>query len=382
MLQPKLGILVLATLLISNLPGAQVKSRQSYFMYVGTYGTGIYASVYEPGSKEIKTSELVGELPNASFIIDDPSHRSLYAVGEDEHGSVASFGIDATTGKLRLQNKVAVKGAGPCHLSLDQAAKMLFVANYSSGSVTVLPVESDASLGEPSQVLQLAGKGPVTDRQEGPHAHEAVISPDHHFVFVPDLGADKVRAFSIDAANHQLKSRPDLDVSVTPGMGPRHLTFGSGSKFVYVVGELNSGVTAFKYHAGKFMPIQSLSTLPKGVTGITKTSDGKTVENNPAEIAYVDSTKTVYVSNRGHNSISVFHADTRNGKLTMIQNVPTQGDEPRHFATDPTGHMLFVANQNSNNIVLFNIAEDGKLAPTGQTINVTKPVCVLFVPAG
>ncbi len=382
MLQPKLGILILTTLLTSHLPGAEETSRQSFFMYVGTYGEGIYVSRYNPGVAEMKTPELAGELHNASFVIDDPTHRSLYAVGEDDHGSVASFGINATTGRLRLQNKVAAKGAGPCHLSLDPTAKMLFVANYSSGSLTVLPIESDASLGEPSQILQLKGKGPVADRQEGPHAHEAVISPDHHFVLVPDLGADKVRAFSIDAVSHQLKSRPDLDVSVTPGMGPRHLAFGSGSKFVYVVGELNSGITSFKYHAGKFTPIQSLSTLPEGVTGITKTPDGKTVENNPAEIAYVDSTKTVYVSNRGHNSISVFHADNKNGKLSMIQNIPTQGDEPRHFAVDPTGRILFVANQNSNNIVLFNISRDGKLTSSGQTVNVTKPVCVLFVPAG
>jgi 6-phosphogluconolactonase len=209
-------------------------------------------------------------------------------------------------------------------------------------------------------------------RQTGPHAHAVVLSPDNRFVFVPDLGLDQIRSYRLDASNATLTPTDPPFVSVKPGSGPRHFAFSPNGKFAYSVHEMGSMVTVWSYAAdsGKLTELQTISTLPADFHG----------EDNSAEIETDAKGRFLYASNRGHDSITVFAIDPADGKLRVLEHVPTQGTIPRNFKIDPTGRYLFAANQNSNNIVIFRIdPRTGRLNPTGQVLDVQSPVCVLFV---
>jgi 6-phosphogluconolactonase len=211
-------------------------------------------------------------------------------------------------------------------------------------------------------------------RQQGPHAHAVVLSPDNRFLFVPDLGLDRILIYRVDEAKRTFTPNDPSFVSVKPGLGPRHFVFGAEARFAYAVCEMGSSVVAFSYdrQSGKLTPIQTISTLPSDFSG----------QDNSAEIQVGPSGHFLYASNRGDDSITVFQIDAKTGLLDKIQIVPTQGKMPRNFVIDPTGRYLLAANQNSNNLVVFAIdSESGKLTPTTQTANVSSPVSILFVPA-
>jgi 6-phosphogluconolactonase len=209
-------------------------------------------------------------------------------------------------------------------------------------------------------------------RQKGPHAHAVVLSPDDRFLFVPDLGLDKVFSYRVDSASGSLTANDPPFVAVAPGAGPRHLAFHPGGKYAYVVDEMGSKVSAFSYdkQSGKMTPIDEYSTLPQGFSGV----------NNSAEIAVDAKGNHLYASNRGADTIAVFDIDANTGKLTKAQDSSVQGKTPRNFRLDPTGKFLLAANQDSNNVVVFKVdAKNGRLTPTGNTFNVTSPVCILFL---
>ena len=351
-----------ALLLLSTAFGAD------WTAYVGTYtresSKGIYAVRLDDKTGKLTPLGLAVETSNPSFLAVHPNQRFVYAANENPQGTVSAFAVDASTGHLKLLNSVSTRGAGPCHVALDQTGKFLFAANYNSGSVAVFPVREDGSLGEASKSVQHSGAGANPQRQEGPHAHSVNMAPDNRFVLVADLGLDQVLAYS-----RQLNV--GAVTKMAPGSGPRHLVFRADGKFVYVLSELTATVTAFRYDGktGTLDELQSISTLPAGFTGA----------KSGAEIAMHPSGKFLYASNRGHDSIAVFRVDAAKGTLTAAGQVSTQGKTPRNFAIDPTGKFLLAANQDSGSIVEFRIDQKtGALTGTGAVVQAPFPVSIVF----
>jgi len=343
-------------------------------MYVGTYSRGpskgIYAYRFQPSTGKLTSIGLAAESSNPSFLAVHPSQRFLYAVNENNNGMVSAFAIDAATGNLKLLNQVSSKGSGPCHVSVDKTGKWAFVANYNNGSVAAYPINANGSLGDASATYQHAGKSVIAQRQSGPHAHVAAISPDNRFVWVCDLGLDEVLSYRIEPTKGMVPNDPPF-AKVEPGFGPRHVVFRADSKFAYVLGEMAAAVTVFSYDAAKgtMQPVQVVPATPQGYTG----------PKSGAEIAILPNSKFLYASNRGDNSIAIFKVDAAAGTLTAAGNVPTQGKTPRNFAIDPTGNYLLAANQDSNNIAVFKIDQQtGGLTPTGDTYEVGFPVSLVF----
>jgi 6-phosphogluconolactonase len=267
-------------------------------------------------------------------------------------------------------NKVTTRGSIPCHLVVDKTGKCLVVANYGSGSVAAFPIKPDGSLGEASAFVQHEGSG-VNARQKGPHAHMVQLSEDNRFILVPDLGADQVITYRLNPAKGTLTAEPK-PTRGAPGLGPRHLAFDPQGKFDYLINEMGSAVTAFRFNSsgGSLTPLQTISTLPKEFTGT----------NNSAEIEVHPNGKFVYASNRGDDSIAMFSADAKTGTLTLTGRVPTGGKTPRNFAIDPTGGYLLAANQDSGSIITFRIDKNtGDLTPTGEQVSIPQPVCILFM---
>jgi 6-phosphogluconolactonase len=352
-------------------------------IYVGTYtgarSKGIYMVHMDPATGALAAPELAAESTNPSFLALDPTNRFLYAVNEVDNfggkksGSVSAFAILPDGGKLKALNQQPSGGTSPCHVAVDPAGKNVLVANYSSGSVEVLPIGKDGSLAAPSEVIQDAGSGPNKGRQEGPHAHCIGFDPAGHFVLACDLGIDKVLVYRFDAAKGKLTANQPPSASVAAGAGARHFAFHPSGRFVYVISELNSSVTAFAYDAahGSMKVVQEASSLPAGAHG-----------TSAAEVAVHPSGKFLYATNRGpSNTIAIFAIDPETGKLTPAGSEPSQGGGPRHFAIDPTGTFLIVANQDANNLVVFRIdPTTGGLKATGSKVDVGAAVCVTFVP--
>jgi 6-phosphogluconolactonase len=296
------------------------------------------------------------------------------APAESRAGSVTAFAIDAKSGRLNQLNAASSKGGGPTHLSIDRSGKWVAAANYGGGSVVLFPVHTDGSLGEATGFVRHTGSS-VTPRQTGPHPHGAYFSPDNRWVFVPDLGLDKVVAYRIDPASGALVALDRGYTPLEPGSGPRHMAFAPIGRFAYTAKELNSTVSAFSYDksVGRLSAIQ---TLPS-IAGY----DGARGVNYPSEVEVDPRGRFLYVANRNGDNIAVF-AIAADGKLTLSSQTGIGGKYPRHFALDPSGNYLFVENQNSENIVQFRVDRaTGALAPTGVELKVSVPMCVVFVPA-
>jgi 6-phosphogluconolactonase len=347
----------------------------TYFLYVGTYGEGIYGYRFSPDTGKLDPMGVVAKIAAPSFLTSGRDYRHLYAVSEATHGNgaVAGFSIDRETGALTEINSISSAGSSPCHLALDHTGKLLVAANYGTGSVPVFPVESDGKLDEMSTLLTAEGSSANPERQKGPHAHQTVISSDNKFLYVPDLGLDRIRIYRLDPSSHKVTPNDPPFAKEQAGYGPRHMVLSPDGKFAYVVNELKSFVTAFSRNAatGALEPFQYASTLPEGYSG----------ENNPAEILIDKAGRHIYASNRGAGSIAVFSIDSGNGKLTQVQ-VISAGSTPRGVEIDPTGRLLFAGDQKGDRFVTFTIdAASGKLTPTGKTYEIPTPVAFYFVPA-
>ncbi len=367
------------------IPAALPAADAQFLTYFGTYNNakskGIYVSRLDPATGRLSAPELAAEAQRASFLAVHPNRRWLYAVGElqelggKKSGAVNAFTINPASGQLTLLNQQSSGGPGPAHLSVDQTGRCVLVANYAGGSVATLPIQADGKLGEVSSFIQHTGSSVNPQRQNEPHAHSINVSSDNRFAFVADLGLDRVFVYRLDADTGKLSPNDPPFTNVAPGSGPRHFAFHPSGRYAYVINEMACTMTAFAYDAkrGALKEVQTLSTLPAE----------ETVKPNysTAEVQVHPGGKFLYGSNRGHNTIVVFALDETTGKLTRVENVPTQGRTPRNFGIDPGGRFLLAANQGSDTVAVFRIdARSGRLTPTGQIVEVGAPVCVKFVP--
>ena len=358
-------------------------NAKEFFVYIGTYtgakSKGIYVSRFDSANGKLGAPELAVETVSPSFLALHPGGRFLYAANEvgdfsgKKSGAVSAFAIDSRTGKLTRLNQQPSGGDGPCHLAVDNTGKSVLVANYGRGSVEALPIKPDGSLDAPTIFIQHLGSSADPRRQEGPHAHFITTDAANRFALACDLGLDKVLVYKFDAANSSLVANDPPSAAVAPGSGPRHLAFHPGGRYAYVINEMKCTMTAFSYDSGRgeLKELQTVSTLP----------DGEAVKPNysTAEVEAHPNGKFLYGSNRGHNSIVVFAIEEKTGRITRVENASTRGRTPRSFGIDPAGKYLLAANQDTDSVVVFRIdPSTGGLTPTGQTIEVGAPVCVIF----
>jgi 6-phosphogluconolactonase len=375
-----------------------------FFLYSGTYtgfkfishgnptgeshSEGIYVSRFRPATGEITEAQLAAKISNPSFLAISPDHRFLYAASEDplsvgparDHESyISAYAIDLRTGKLRLLNSVPSGGTSTCYLSVDRTGRYVLTASYGSGSISILRVKKDGSLGEQTAFVQHIGH---SGNQTMAHPSSSDVSPDNRFVVVADLGLDKVLIYRFDQNSGALSPVDPPFAALPAGSGPRHFTFDSAGKFGYLMNELNDAVvTVFAWDSaqGSLTNLQSVPTQLPDFAGTDHT----------AEIAISPDGKFLYQSNRrlksddtrGPDTIGVFAIDPAKGTLTPVEQTLTGGIMPRSFAIDPTGQYLLTANEVSNNVVVFRIDRNtGTLSKTGQEIKVDTPVCLKFVP--
>jgi 6-phosphogluconolactonase len=361
-------------------------TTQTTYLYAGAYtakdANGIHVYRVEDSGTLTKLFESPG-LPNPTFLAIHPSNKYLYAVNEigeyegKPAGAVSAFFIHAD-GSLAPINTQSSVGSGPCHIIIDRAGKHALVANYGSGSAAVLPINADGSLEPASAFVQHttpwgwhSGGGSDAERQEGPHAHSATLSPDEQHVYVADLGLDKLMTYRFDGSKGALEANVPPHTALHAGAGPRHFTFHPNGRWAYVINELDNTIVAYDYAGTGALGVkQTISTLPAGWSGTSYCADIHISPNG----------KFLYGSNRGHDSIAIFAIARTGGLLSLVGHQGEGVVWPRNFAIDPAGRFMYVANQNSDSIVAFEMnAKTGALMPTDIRMNLPKPVCLKFL---
>jgi len=331
-------------------------------LLIGTYtpseyspgkSRGIYHATFDDVSGEFKVLELAAETLSPAFLVQQGDF--VYSVNEREVGTVSSFRLRGDS--LEFMNAKPTDGALPCHLAVTD--NWLAVANYGSGNLVMFSL-NDGAIGDRIELIQHSGSGPNRNRQTKAHAHQICLTYDG--ILVPDLGSDRLYHYCVDATG-SLVGEPKV-VALAPGAGPRHVDRHPSLPLVYLINELGNTIDVLD--ADLLTVLQSVSTLPADFEG----------ESTTAEIEVSADGRFVFGSNRGHNSIVSFAVDGT-GRLTEPQYVATGGEHPRHFKVDPSGQWLLVANQNSNNVVVF-MLENGRPTKATCEVAVPKPVCLHF----
>jgi 6-phosphogluconolactonase len=347
--------------------------KNKHNLIIGTYtnsceSKGLYVYDFDSNTGNFNFKNATDNVINPSYLTVSKENNYVYSVNENgAESTVSSFGYKPSTGKLDFINKQSSKGADPCYIINDD--KNVIVANYSGGNISVFGKNPNGSITEAKQIVQHYGKGINAKRQEGPHVHMVHFSPDKKFVLSNDLGNDKVYSYRYNpnSANEILKIKDSI--SVKSGSGPRHLTFSKDGRFVYLLQELDGGLTVFSYSNGILKKIDETTILAKDFKGTFSSAD----------IHISPDGKFLYATNRGEaNTISIFKI-LKNGKLVSKGQTSTLGKGPRNFTIDPSGKFLLVAHQYSNDVVIFkrNITT-GSLTDTGKRINLCSPVCLVF----
>lgn len=401
----------LSTVLAAGVPllatAAPAAGKGPLMAYVGTFssplkdmlptqvdlppgnGRGIHLFQVDRATGALKPSGVYesGVSPNCLAL--NAAGTRLYATnetdrqGEAKEGSVSAFAINRADGQLTLLNTVRSGGAGPTYVSLHPSGKFLLIANYFGGSVAVLPIRADGSLGPATDVKQDAGTiGPRTAKNAPPgsfafsghdhtHAHMIQTDPAGRFVLHADLGLDRIFVWKFDAEKGVLTPNDPPSVSLPPGDGPRHFAFHGNGRWCYSLQEEGSTIVLFDYDAtlGRLAARQTISSLPPGYAG----------SNFCSEILVSADGRFVYAGNRLHDSVAIF-AVGKNGELTFVADEPTRGNYPRSFAFDPTGQFFYCLNQRADHVTVFRVdRRTGKLAFTGHYTPVGNPSHIVFL---
>lgn len=318
-----------------------------------------------------------GGLEHPFYLAVAPNGRFLYAIhaptfGGSEPEQVAAFAIQDDRGTLRPLNRQSTRGSASCYLMTDPTGRALLVANYTNGSVAALPVRRDGSLGEASSFHQHDGSSVNPTRQQGPHAHAIIPSPDGRFAFAADLGLDQVLCYRLEAPAGRLTPARAAFVRTAPGAGPRHLTFHPNGRHLYVINELSNSVTHFHYEreTGRLSEAGTLSTLPAGYRETTHCADVRVTPDG----------RFLYGTNRGHDSLAAYRiAD--DGSLSLVEIRPSLGRGPQNLCVTARGRLLLCANMPGNNVAVFRIdGRTGRLTSAGDPVPLTAPSCVILHP--
>ncbi len=352
--------------------------KQNRLVFVGSYSQPIVLGTGEtvPGSGDgitVFRMDEAGHLtrlssagkPNPTYLALSADKRYLYSVNEiteyhdESSAAVSAYRVDPESGELTPLSRRMTGGANACYLCISSEGKHLLVANYSGGSLSILPILPDGSLSTPSCFIQHYGHGANLERQEAPHVHQVTPDPQNKHVLVADLGLDKIFVYGINWQTGCLTPDAAPAIELSPGDGPRQFVFDKSGKFLYLVTELGNTVSVFSYdgETGRAKLLQTLPTLPNECV----------VNTIAACIKLHPNGKLLYASNRGHDSIASYrvHSD---GMLTPLSIQPAGGRTPRDFNITPDGKSLLCGFQDSNELILYNIDQDnGKLTEVERT---------------
>ena len=351
------------------------KPGPDHYLLLGTYTRGKSEGIYVYKFNSITGKSVLlssAAISNPSYLAVSPNQKYVYAVNENsDSAALTAYSFNRKTASLHKLGSQPTKGDNPCYVAIDKTGKWAFAANYSGGSFTVFPINTNGSLGAPTATIAHEGSGPNKERQEKAHVHSTVIAPDNHYVFVSDLGMDKIMAYSFNPATGKVKAASPAFAEAAPGSGPRHLIFHPSGKYAYLMEELSGQVVAFRYTNGSLKQLQSISSVPPDFHGFAGSAD----------IHVSPDGKFLYGSNRGEsNTIAIFSINPATGKLTAIGYEPVLGKAPRNFNFDPSGNFLLVANQDTDEVVVFKRnKQTGLLKDTGERIKAGNPVCVKWI---
>lgn len=377
-------LLVLAAIVALPVHAA-AQSTGDYLLYVGSYtnptptttsaAKGIYAFRFDSKTGALTPIGLAVETINPAHVWAHPNGTFLYASNWEDGtpgDHVSAFAIDRRTGLLKLVNKVSARGDRANQVVLDPVGRVAATVTYNSGTFSLFGVEADGKLTEAFYTDQHTGK-PLSEKQPGPRAHGIVFSKDGRYVYVAELGLDRVYVYRVDPVKRTASPADPPYVTMNAGgSGPRRLQLHPNGRFLYVNHETDSKVSVFEVNGAKLNQIQTLSTLPADHKG----------NNSTAEIQIDQTGKWLYVTNRGHDSMAHYAVDPAKGTLTLVGHIPSGGRTPRNITIDPTNQYLIAANQNGENLVVFKIdPKTGNLTPTGATAQVPQPGGVFFVKA-
>jgi 6-phosphogluconolactonase len=372
----KTTISLIIAIFFFSLVQSQSKKNKMYNLLIGTYtnsstSDGIYVYDFNSQTGDFNFISKVAGVENPTYLAISHDGKHVYSVNEVRNGGISSFAFNSTSGVLTFLNRVSSVGDGPCYVAIDDKNRYVFAGNYGSGSLSAISIKEDGSLSTDIQTIQHEGTSIDKSRQLGPHVHATVLSPDNQYLFTPDLGTDKVNIYQFDATriSQPLAPADPAFISVKAGSGPRHITFHPNSKYAYLIHEMEGMITAFDYKKGKLIEKQTITMLSPDFKGKVGAAD---IHVSP------DGT-FLYGSNRGDANELVIYAINKNGEMNYAGRQQTLGNTPRNFVIDPTGNFLLVANQGSNEIIIFKRDQKtGLLTPSGKKIQVSKPVCLKF----
>jgi 6-phosphogluconolactonase len=336
-------------------------------------GISVYEFDLQTGKLSLRaTSDYI---KNPSYLVIHPKTKNVYAVSEVDSalenvgGELVAYHFDPQTFKFKRLNAVSSNGTSPCFVSIDKTGRYALVANYGSGSVAAMRIEHDGKLIESQFVDKHVGKGPAP-QQTSAHAHNIIASVNNKYLYSNDLGSDKVFVYNFDAKKGSIEVK--TAISTVPGAGPRQMVFHPSKNLSYSVNELNGTIDVFEVDtvSGNLRQIQTISTLVKN----------KKLPASSADIRISPSGRFLYASNRAaHNSIVVYRIDNKTGKLILVGSHATLGKTPRFFTFDPSGKYILIANQDSNNVVVYKINQTNGLFVEPAIISeVPTPTCLMF----
>ena len=340
--------------------------------FQGARGEGLSVFAFDEDTLDARRITGTSTIDNPTFLSVDAASGIIYANSEVfgwHEGTVSAYRFLVEAGDLVYLNKQPALGSITAHNMVSHDRRYVLAANYAMGgdgpdrSVAVLPILVDGSLGAPVASIRLEGTlGPVTDRQERPHAHMVSEVPEGGAVLVADLGLDQIVRFALEGDGRLVRQAA---VALPAGAGPRHIAQHSNGRYLYVSNELASTVSFIRRDASGMTVEQTLPTSRPGV------------ESHGADIHLSPDGRFLYCSNRGDDSIACFRVDQSTGQLSLQAVTPSGGATPRNFALTPSGQHLLVANQNGDAIVIFRRdMATGALSDSGKRIEIGTPVCV------
>ena len=375
----KRTLLILFIILLCLKHGFSQKNNKSYTLIIGTYtNTGKSEGIYYYSFDNRKgTVSLLNKQPieDPSFLTSGFNNQFIYSVNElgNKLGGITSLKLNKNTGEMSKLNSEFTQGDHPCHVTIDSKNRYVIVSNYTGGNFKAIQLNKDGSLDTiNTQVIQHSGKSINTARQEKPHVHSAIFSPNEDYLLIQDLGTDQISVYDVNLSksNLPISVKPTSVFNTVPGSGPRHLTFHPKKSIAYSVQELNGTVNVLKFKNGKLSLMQDISM----------TNSNETRKNGAADIHISPDGKYLYASNRGDFNELVIFRIIADGTLNYVATQSTLGKGPRNFSIDPSGNFLLVANQNSDEIVVFKRDQiSGLLTDTKNRIKVGAPVCIKFI---
>ncbi len=371
-------LILISTLFATGALLGQVNSKE--IIYIGTFSEresmGIYVYEMFRGNMRFDLLQAITSKKSPGFITLHPNKKLLFAANREgihdknEWGSVTSYSIDPQSGKLKIIRDQYSFGDSPCHVSVHPSGRYIIVCHYRGGNFVILTIDEQGGIGVPTANIQLEGSSVVQPQQSQAHPHSAVSSEDGRFLYISDLGQDKIFIYKFNAADGSVESAEMPFIRTMAGAGPRHFVLNPKGTFAFSSEELSSSIASYSVNQqdGSLQFIQRLPALPPAFFG----------ENSSADIHLALNGKFVYVSNRGYNGLAMYRVD-RNGRMKNIGYMPTIGERPRGFLPDPKGEFMLVGNRDSDEINIFTIQKNGTLKDTGAYLPVPASSCIKYL---